>query len=249
MARGVSVDTRRAELEANLAAVRARVDHACGMAGRDPGEITIIAVTKTFPVSDIRLLAELGIVDIGENRDQEAAPKAAACADLSLVWHFVGQLQTNKCRSVVRYTHLVHSVDRPKLVTALSSAAAAAERDIGCLVQVDLGGAGEGGPMAGEGNIDARGGAQPAAVPALAGSIAAADGLHLLGVMAIAPLDRPAAVAFERLAELAAAVRQHHPQATVISAGMSSDLEDAITHGATHVRVGTSLLGSRPSVR
>jgi len=248
MARGVSVDTRRAELEANLAAVRARVDLACGAAGRDPGEVTVIAVTKTFPASDIRLLAELGVVDIGENRDQEAAPKAAACADLSLVWHFVGQLQTNKCKSVARYTHLVHSIDRPKLVAALSRAAAVTGRDIGCLVQVDLGGDGRG-PVAGEDGLEARGGAWPDAIPSLADSVAAADGLHLAGVMAIAPLDRPAAVAFERLAEVAAAVRQDHPHATVISAGMSNDLEDAITHGATHVRVGTSLLGSRPPVR
>ena len=248
MARGVSVDTRRAELEANLAAVRARVDLACGAAGRDPGEVTVIAVTKTFPASDIRLLAELGVVDIGENRDQDAAPKAAACADLSLVWHFVGQLQTNKCKSVARYTHLVHSVDRPKLVAALSRAAAVTGRNIGCLVQVDLGGD-DRGPVAGEDGLEARGGAWPDAIPGLADSVAAADGLHLAGVMAIAPLDRPAAVAFERLAEVAAAVRQDHPHATVISAGMSNDLEDAITHGATHVRVGTSLLGSRPPVR
>jgi pyridoxal phosphate enzyme (YggS family) len=248
MARGVSVDTRRAELEANLAAVRARVDHACWAAGRDPGEVTVIAVTKTFPASDIRLLAELGVVDIGENRDQEAAPKAAACADLALVWHFVGQLQTNKCKSVARYTDLVHSVDRPKLVAALSRAAAVTGRDIGCLVQVDLGGDGSG-PVAGEDDLEARGGALPDAIRGLADSVAAADGLHLAGVMAIAPLDRPAAVAFERLAGVAAAVRQDHPQATVISAGMSNDLEDAIIHGATHVRVGTSLLGSRPPVR
>jgi pyridoxal phosphate enzyme (YggS family) len=245
----VSVDTRRAELEANLAAVRARVDHACAVAGRDPGEVTVIAVTKTFPASDIRLLAELGVLDIGENRDQEAAPKAAACADLPLVWHFVGQLQTNKCRSVARYTHLVHSVDRPKLVAALSRAAVNDGRDIGCLVQVDLGDDARGGPAAGEGGLEARGGAPPDAVRGLADSVAAADGLHLAGVMTIAPLDRPAAVAFERLTELAAAVRQDHPQATVISAGMSGDLEDAIAQGATHVRVGTSLLGSRPPVR
>src|SRR5262245_14414488 len=249
MARGVSVDTRRGALEANLGAVRARVDHACAAAGRDPAEVTIIAVTKTFPASDIRLLAELGVVDIGENRDQEAAPKAAACADLPLTWHFVGQLQTNKCNSVARYAHLVHSVDRPKLVAALSRAAMAAGRDIGCLVQVDLGGDGRGALEAGEGDLEVRGGAAPDAVRGLADSVAAADGLHLAGVMTIAPLDRPAAVTFERLAELAAAVRQQHPQATGISAGMSSDLEDAITHGATHVRVGTSLLGSRPPVR
>jgi len=249
MAGGVSIGTRRAELAVNLAAVRARVDRACRAAGRDPGEVIIIAVTKTFPASDIRLLAELGVVDIGENRDQEAAPKAAACSDLSLVWHFVGQLQTNKCKSVVRYTDLVHSVDRPKLVAALSRAASVAGRDIGCLVQVDLGGDDRVGSRGDEGDLEGRGGAPPDAVPALANSVAAADGLHLAGVMAIAPLDRPTAAAFERLAKVAAVVRQDHPSAAVISAGMSYDLEDAITHGATHVRVGTSLLGSRPPVR
>jgi PLP dependent protein len=238
MAGGVTTSvTRRDELAANLAAVRARLDAAAASAGRDPAEITLIAVTKTRPASDIHLLAELGVRDIGENRDQEAAPKAAECADLGLTWHFVGQLQTNKCRSVASYAHAVHSVDRPRLVSALSSGATRAGREVGALVQVSLDGA------------PGRGGASPADVPALAAAVAAGEGLRLLGVMAVAPLGAPPRPAFEQLAEVSARIRQDHPDATWISAGMTADLEDAIACGATHVRVGSALLGERPPLR
>ena len=132
---------RRAELAENLAALRARIAAACDSAGRDVREITVIAVTKTWPASDIRLLAELGLTDIGENRDAEAAPKAAQCADLPLTWHFVGQLQTRKCRSVVGYADVIHSADRPHLVQVLAREATRAGRIITCLVQVSLDGA------------------------------------------------------------------------------------------------------------
>jgi PLP dependent protein len=229
---------RRAELAENLAALRARIAAACGNAGRDAGEITVIAVTKTWPASDVRLLAELGLADIGENRDDEAAPKAAQCADLPLTWHFVGQLQTRKCRSVVRYADVVHSVDRPHLVQVLAREAQRAGRTITCLVQVSLdGGAGVSGVP--------RGGTGRAAAVPLAATVAAAGGLRLGGVMAVAPLGTPPRDAFARLAEVAAAVRAAHPDATIISAGMSGDLEEAIDAGATHVRVGTALLGAR----
>ena len=129
---------RRAELAENLTALRARVATACEAAGRDVGEISVVAVTKTWPASDVRLLAELGVSDIGENRDQEAAPKAAECADLALTWHFVGQIQTNKCRSVVGYADVVQSVDRPRLARVLAKEARRAGRVVTCLVQVDL---------------------------------------------------------------------------------------------------------------
>ncbi|MGH3388146.1 MAG: YggS family pyridoxal phosphate-dependent enzyme [Actinomadura sp.] len=228
---------RKDELAANLLAVRERLAAACGAAGRDPGELTLIAVTKTFPASDVRLLAELGVTDVAENRDQEAAVKAADCADLPLTWHFVGRLQTNKVRSVAAYADVVHSVDRVRLVTALSAAAVRARRGLRCLVQVSLEAAARG-----------RGGADPAEVPALADVIAAADGLELAGVMAVAPLGADPAPAFARLAETARAVRARHPAAEVISAGMSGDLEDAIACGATHVRVGTALLGGRQAI-
>ena len=235
-------DARAAELAANLAEVQARVDAACLAAGRDPGEVTLIVVTKTWPSDDVRRLAGLGVRDVGENRDQEAAPKAAATEGLDLRWHFIGQLQTNKAASVARYAELVHSVDRVSLVAALDKGAAKAGRRIGCLIEVDLTGGEEG-----------RGGARPDEVAALADAIASSENLDLRGVMGVAPLDRDdqraaSAAAFARLAAISADVRQAHPQATLISAGMSEDLEEAVAAGATHLRVGSAVLGTRPSL-
>jgi pyridoxal phosphate enzyme (YggS family) len=237
----VSEPGRREELAARLAEVRQRIAKACEAAGRDVSELTLIAVTKTKPASDVRLLSELGVTDIGENRDAEAAPKAAECADLGLTdltWHFIGQLQTNKAASVVRYASVVHSVDRLRLIRALGKAARRAGRVVECLVEVSL----DGDP--------ARGGAVAAEVPALAEALAAEEGLVLGGVMAIAPLSMPPADAFTRLLVSAAAVRAVRPAAGVISAGMSGDLEAAVEAGATHLRIGTALLGDRgPRVR
>ncbi|TYK47840.1 YggS family pyridoxal phosphate-dependent enzyme [Actinomadura decatromicini] len=232
-------DERRAELADALAALRARIGAACAAAGRDAAELTLIAVTKTFPASDVRLLAALGVTEVGENRDQEARPKAAECADLPLTWHFVGRLQTNKARAVAGYADVVHSVDRSRLVRALSDAAARDGRAIRCLVQVSLDPA-----EAAEG----RGGAAPDAAPGLADEIAAADALELGGVMAVAPLGADPRPAFTRLAEVAAEIRRNHPDARIVSAGMSGDLEQAIACGATHLRVGTALLGGRRAI-
>ena len=221
-----------------LTAVRQRIGAACQAAGRDPADVTLIAVTKTWPASDVRLLSGLGVGDVGENRDAEAAPKAAQCADLDLTWHFIGQLQTNKAASVVRYASFVHSVDRMRLIAALGPAARRAGRVVGCLIEVSL----DGDP--------ARGGAVAGEVPALAEALMAEPGLVLAGVMAIAPLGMPPREAFTILLESAAVVRAIRPAATVISAGMSGDLEDAIAAGATHLRIGTALLGDRgPRVR
>jgi pyridoxal phosphate enzyme (YggS family) len=229
---------RREELALRLAEVRRRIAKACEAAERDVSELTLIAVTKTRPASDVRLLSELGLADVGENRDAEAAPKAAQCADLKLTWHFIGQLQTNKCASVVRYASVVHSVDRLRLIHALGRAARGAGRVIECLVEVSL----DGDP--------ARGGAVADQVPALAEALAAEEGLVLGGVMAIAPLTMEPADAFARLLLSAAAVRAVRPEAAVISAGMSGDLEAAVGAGATHLRIGTALLGDRgPAVR
>jgi pyridoxal phosphate enzyme (YggS family) len=230
------VEERRTELRERLKAVRARIEDACVAAGREPGEVTLVAVTKTFPASDVRLLSELGVRDVGENRDQEAAPKAAQCADLAplLTWHFIGQLQTNKAASVVRYAGVVHSVDRLRLVRALGTEARKAGRVITCLVQVSLD------------QDEARGGVAEPELAGIAGAVAAEEGLLLGGVMAMAPLDVPAAQAFAPLPRLAAAVRAAHPEAVIVSAGMSGDLEEAISAGATHVRIGTALLGGRP---
>ena len=228
---------RRAELAASLARLRDRIAAACAAAGRASDAVTLVAITKTFPASDVRLLHGLGVLDVGENRDQVAAPKAAECAGLAgLTWHFVGQLQTNKCASVVSYAQVVHSVDRPHLVRVLGRQARKAGRTVTCLIQVSL----DGDP--------ARGGALPAGVPGLAAAVAGEEGLILGGVMAVAPLGVPPAAAFASLPGLSAAVRAVRPGAAMSSAGMSGDLEEAIAAGATHVRVGTALLGGRPAL-
>ena len=237
--------SRRVELSENLAAVRARVGAACAAAGRDPAGVTLIAVTKTWPASDVVDLAGLGVRDVGENRDQEAAGKARDCAAAGvddLRWHFVGRLQTNKCRSVATYADVVHSLDRPGVIEALSEGAGRAGRTVGALVQVDLG-EHAGGPV--DGGAGGRGGAAPSDVLALADAIAAAPNLRLLGVMAVAPLGAAPRPAFARLAEIAAGLRVRHPDATWISAGMTADLAEAVEMGATHVRVGSGLLGAR----
>jgi len=235
---------RKDELAANLARVEDRIASACAAAGREREEVTLIVVTKTYPASDVRILYELGVRQVAENRDQDAAPKAAACTDLSLSWHFVGQLQTNKVRSVAGYADVVQSVDRTKLVTALSSAAERGGRELGCLIQVAL--------DAESGERGSRGGVAPDGIDELADAVAAAPGLRLDGLMTVAPLAGPFAgrqrAAFDRLMEFSSRLRGNHPAANMVSAGMSADLEDAIAAGATHVRVGTAVLGVRPGL-
>ncbi|MEV4822784.1 YggS family pyridoxal phosphate-dependent enzyme [Micromonospora sp. NPDC049274] len=236
---------RRAELAAGLAQVRARIADACAVVGRAQADVTMIAVTKTYPAGDALALAGLGVTDLGENRDQEAAGKAAevAAAGVRPRWHFIGQLQRNKARSVVRYADVVHSVDSVRLARALGSAAAEREEPLDALVQVSI----DGDP--------ARGGALPgsadegAGLEAVAAAVADAPALRLAGLMAVAPLGWEPERAFARLAEVAEAFRTLHPGATSLSAGMSGDLEIAIRYGATHVRVGSALLGMRPTLR
>ncbi|MGC5035618.1 YggS family pyridoxal phosphate-dependent enzyme [Streptomyces sp. DT190] len=233
---------RKDELAANLAKVERRIANACAAAGRPREEVTLIVVTKTYPADDVRALAELGVRHVAENRDQDAAPKAAACSDLPLTWHFVGQLQTNKVRSVVNYADFVQSVDRSRLVTALSKEAERTGRELGCLLQVAL--------DAGESGRGERGGVAPEGVEELAGLVAGAPGLRLAGLMTVAPLTGEYAgreqAAFERLKDLSTDLRRSHPAATMVSAGMSADLEQAVAAGATHVRVGSAVLGVRP---
>jgi len=219
--------TRAEELQANLSAVRRRLV----ATGR---EVVLIAVSKTWPATDVEVLRGLGVGDFGENRDSDARTKAAEVT--GVCWHFVGGVQTNKARSVAAYADVVHSLDRLRLVEALADGARRAGRTLQVLVQVSLD------------DDPRRAGATSADVPALAAAAAAAEGLHLAGVMAVAPLGAEPRVAFGRLAEVAAAVRADHPGAQMISAGMSGDLEAAVAAGATHVRVGTALFGHRPPV-
>ncbi|MCH0539944.1 YggS family pyridoxal phosphate-dependent enzyme [Streptomyces sp. MUM 203J] len=235
---------RKTELARNLARVEERIARACAAAGRRREEVTLVVVTKTYPASDVRLLHELGVRHVAENKDQDARPKASACADLDLTWHFVGQLQTNKAKSVAGYAQVVQSVDRLRLVSSLSTAAEQAGRELDCLVQVAL--------DAESGARGDRGGVAPDGVGELADAIEAARGLRLRGLMTVAPLAGPYAgrqrAAFERLVELASRLRAAHPAANMVSAGMSADLEDAVAAGATHVRIGTAVLGVRPQL-
>lgn len=260
---------RAGQLRLGLEKVRARIAAAMKLRPAGAPEPTLIVVTKFHPASDVRLLAALGVRDVGENRDQEAAAKAAEVGSgTDLRWHFIGQLQTNKARSVVEYAQSVHSVDRPALARALSKAMVAEQErtgrsDLDCFVQVNLDPAGPGAegpasevpgsPGRGSGG-DARskagrGGVSPADVVELAALINASPGLRLAGVMAVAPLGGDADAAFARLAEVSAQLAADFPNATGISAGMSGDLEEAIAHGATHLRVGSDVLGARPALR
>ncbi|WP_433302675.1 YggS family pyridoxal phosphate-dependent enzyme [Actinoplanes sp. CA-030573] len=230
---------RRDELAASLAEVRERIARACSAAGRPAEEVTLVAVTKTYPASDVVLLAGLGVTDVGENRDQEAAPKARAVRAEGLTprWHFIGQLQRNKAKSVAGYADVVESVDSVRLAAALAAAAEARSREIDVLVQVSI----DGDPS--------RGGAIGDDLWRISDAVAASSSLRLGGLMAVAPLDWDPDRAFEQLAVLSARLVKAHPDATAISAGMSGDLEAAVRHGATHVRIGTSLLGMRNPLR
>ena len=240
-ARGTPPGTpdRRAQLQAGLDAVHARIEAACSAAGR-ADRPTLVVVTKFFPARDVDLLTQLGVRQTGENRDQEAGPKYAEVAHRdALTLHFVGQLQSNKARHVVRYADVVQSLDRPSLLRALDTAAVAAGRVLDVTVQVDL-----------EDGSDARRGGVPwREATGLADAVAAAPGLALRGVMAVAPRGAEPRAAFARLRAVHDAVRAEHPEASWMSAGMSGDLEAAIAEGATHLRVGTAILGSRPSHR
>jgi pyridoxal phosphate enzyme (YggS family) len=235
-----TAQARADELSAGLRQVQERIHAACRAAGRAPDEVSLIVVTKFFPASDVEALCRLGVTDIGENRDQEASAKIAALPSQvreRLQVHFIGQLQSNKAASLASYVDTVHSIDRDKLVRALDRAAQAAGRDLDALVQVSL---------SGDSASGGRGGVPPQGVAALADSIAASAHLTLRGLMAVAPLGVDPADAFAELAMVARGVRADHPGAGWISAGMSADLEAAVANGATHLRVGSAILGSRP---
>ena len=228
--------TRVDEIRDGLARVRARIRDACAEAGRDPDEVTLVVVTKFFPPSDLRILADLGVTHVGENRHQEAVEKAAECADLGLVWHFIGGLQSNKAAAVASYADVVESVDRPKLVKGLQRGAHDRGRDLDVLLQVSLD------PPDAVG----RSGCDPEQLDELAARVGEAGALRLRGLMAIAPLGEDPDAAFGRLARIRDDFVASHPEATTLSAGMSGDLEAAIRAGATHVRVGSAILGPRP---
>ena len=232
---------RREQIQRGLNQTEERISAACHAAGRDREDVHLIVVTKTWPVDDLRVLAELGVHDVGENKAGDLADKQQQLADEHLTWHFIGQLQSNKARLVARHADVVQSIDRSKLIPVLSRERIGSpeDRPLECLVQVSL----DAEPTTG------RGGATPTLARELSDDIAASPGLQLRGVMGVAPLEGSARGAFERLRSVAELIRADHPDAAWISAGMSGDLEEAVAEGATHLRVGSAILGSRSILR
>lgn len=226
---------RRLELQANLQDVEREISQACVAANRNRSDVTLIAVTKTWPATDVDLLAGLGVTDVGENRDQEAKPKHEEVQATNLIWHAIGQLQTNKAKSVSAWADVVHSVDRTDLVTALTKAVVARETPLKILIQANL----DPNPT------ENRGGALPSELMSLAKMISECEGLALQGVMGVAPLSGDDDLAFARLQELASQIQGAYPEANWISAGMSGDFAAALKYGATHLRIGSSILGNR----
>ncbi len=221
--------SRYEEIAGNLARVQEEIHVATKSCNRTIDEVTLIAVTKTFPVSDVHILASLDVHHYGENRDGDAAPKAAAVPG---TWHFQGQIQSNKLKSIASWAHVIHSLDEQRHIIALDKIA---PHRIGVFLQVSLDGA------------QGRGGALPSDLSALADSVLQSTNLDLMGLMAVAPLDQSSNEAFEKLATIHSIFKVSYPTAKYLSAGMSNDFSQAITHGATHIRVGSSILGSRPA--
>ena len=234
--------SREEDLRSGLADTRARIRAACAAVGRSEDDVALTVVTKFFPASDVRLLAGLGVTDVGENRHQEAQAKVEECTAGGLTglrWHFIGGLQKNKAAAVARYADVVESVDRPELLPRLARGSAERGSVLDVLLQVSLDPPGAG----------HRAGVAPEDLAGLAAAVSDHDELRLRGLMAVAPLGEDPAVAFDRLRAVRTEFLTDHPAATWLSAGMSGDLEQAIEAGATHLRVGSAVLGSRPSVQ
>lgn len=229
---------REDEIAARLARVHGRLLDACAAAGRDASDVRLVVVTKTWPVQDALHVVRLGVRDLGESRDDEAAAKVAEVGthDPEIRWHFLGQVQSRKARSIASYATTVHSVDRRKVADALGSGAVRAGRTVEALVQLSL----DGDP--------GRGGATADALLPLADHVAGLPGLRLAGLMAVPPQDSDPRRAYEQAAAVAERLRNSHPGASVLSLGMSSDLEAAVEAGSTMVRVGTAVFGHRATM-
>ena len=244
---------RESELTHALAAVRSRLASAAEAVGRNVGKIELLPITKFFPATDVAILSRLGCRAVGESREQEASEKVEQLAQLSssstradsrpMHWHMVGQIQRNKARSLARWAHTAHSIDSLQLVNALDRAVGAALTDgnrvdpLRVYVQLSLDG------DTSRGGVDLH---EPRAVDEVCARVQESKSLELLGLMCIPPLDWDPERAFDRLQSEHARVLESHPDAVGLSAGMSNDLEIAVKHGSTCVRVGTALLGPRP---
>jgi pyridoxal phosphate enzyme (YggS family) len=222
---------RKSEIAANLLAVKERVAAAAIKSDRSPSDIHLIVVTKTFPVSDLQLLYDLGVRDFGENRDQEASGKVTELPG-DVNWHFQGQIQSNKLKSITGWATYIHSIDQLKYAKLVSEFAGNQRKSIFLQVSLDQ-------------VPESRGGVDPGKLHELAAQISHLSNLNLMGLMAVAPLDEGTDSAFSRLATYHHEFMKDFPQAKYLSAGMSGDYESAILHGATHIRIGSSILGNR----
>ncbi|MBU6313946.1 MAG: YggS family pyridoxal phosphate-dependent enzyme [Actinomycetales bacterium] len=218
---------RRSEIAGNLEAVREQISKAAESAGRSVDEITLIAVTKTFPASDVVILKDLGVHDFGENRDSDASPKAAT---ISGRWHFQGQIQSNKLKSITQWANVIHSLDEVRHFEVIEKTAPHA-LDIFCQVSLDA--------------AAGRGGVSEQKLYELAREIEKSPTHRLQGLMAVAPLGVDPSIAFSKLSAIHKAFMADFPRANKLSAGMSGDFKEAIAHGATHIRIGSQILGSR----
>jgi pyridoxal phosphate enzyme (YggS family) len=218
-------------LAERLASVKRQIDDAAKDAGRDPGAITTVVVTKFHPPQLVRELFALGVRDFGESRHQEAAPKVAELGDLDATWHFIGQLQSKKARQVRDYISVIHSVDRESLVDALIGDD---NRDV--FLQVNL-------------TTDPdRGGVAPDRLDALVERAVGTAGITVRGLMAVAPVDEEPRSAFARVREFSERIQRSFPSVTALSIGMSGDFREAIMEGATHLRIGSAITGNRPTL-
>ncbi|MGX9792195.1 YggS family pyridoxal phosphate-dependent enzyme [Mycobacterium sp. MMS18-G62] len=243
----MTTTARELELAGALEAVRSRLARAAQAAGRNVDEIELLPITKFFPATDVLILSRLGCLEFGESREQEASNKAAEINALPdappIRWHMVGRIQRNKARSIADWAYAAHSVDSGKVIAALDRAASQAMAEgrraepLRVYIQISLDG------DESRGGVDA---GAPQAVDDLCAAVNDAEGLAFVGLMAIPPLNADPDEAFARLAEERKRVQQAYPQQLGLSAGMSSDLESAVRHGSTCVRVGTALLGQRP---
>lgn len=225
------MSSRELEIAAALAAVESQIAATAAKAGRDRSEITLIAVTKTYPASDVEILRNLGVQNFGENRNEEGVAKSA---QVSGTWHFQGQVQSRKLRDIAGWASFIHSLDSAEHVEKLSRIATELGREISIFLQLSLDGAPD------------RGGVIKSELAALADSVANLPQIKLVGLMCVPPVEYEHERAFSEIAEIHQGFLGNFPAATFLSAGMSSDYEVAITHGATHLRIGSQILGSRP---
>ncbi|MEY4714379.1 MAG: hypothetical protein RIQ37_709 [Actinomycetota bacterium] len=220
-----------------LSSVRERIANAAEHAGRNSEDVELVIVTKFHPVELVAELVDLGERNFGENKDQEASAKSDALSllrsDVEVNWHFVGQLQSNKVKSVLRYASTIHSLDRDSLLAELKKQLEKTDQTVGCFIELNLT------------DDPGRGGLEPSNLGMFAEKVLAVPQINLLGVMAVAGLGVDPRVDFEKAVVASEELRSISPESRYLSMGMSEDFELAVELGATHVRVGSAITGPR----